>query len=335
MPTASTHTTDTRAVVWWSADGVTWALEPHRSVFALGGMRQVVTDGRTLVAIGSQAVESASYPGSSELRGAVWTSSDGSSWRVFPDPSVGSLTTGSLPVFTSIASTPLGFVATATGRNANTGLVDASVWLIRGQEAVMLSSGNDLSGSTMAAVTWTGTQLLAVGWKSGVVAADGTLPPDQAVVWRSTDGRSWFRIELSVGLGTGEMRSVAVLGRTTVAAGFDKDHNHAVVWQSTDGAQWRRTDLSGLVVDLEAPPVVQASVHGFVIVTPGSRTTVLTSPNGVDWSVVTPPRDPGATLQVRVGGATNLPDGRILFVGADASGEVGHATIPGGILLHP
>ena len=294
-----------------------------------------MTDGRTLVAIGSQAVESTRYPGNIEPRGAVWTSGDGVTWQVFPDPTAASPAAGWLPAFTSIVSTPIGFAATAMERDASTGLDQASVWLITATEPVMLARGGELTGSTMAAVTWTGTQLVAVGWRRGGLATDGSQLPDQAVTWRSTDARSWSRIELPVGLGTGEMRSVAVLGRTIVAAGVDSSFKHAVLWRSADGGQWQRTDLPRVPFDPSNGPIVQATANGFVVIMQGPPVTALTSPNGVEWSAVAPPRDPAAASLARVGGSTALPGDRLLIVGSRPSGEVRHATVPAGILLSP
>jgi hypothetical protein len=324
------YSADTRAVVWRSSDAIHWTLVPNQPAFALGRMTAAATDGTRIIVVGYLTVESRAAAGAAEQIGAEWTSTDGVTWRMFGrDPN-----SVFLAVFTDIAFTRAGFLATTIGGPGQEPLVYASP---DGQTWGTVADSQTLGTGTIEAITATSTGAIAIGGTSGGRQNDGSQLPDQPVVWPSVDGQTWTRITGKPELGTGRMQSVAAIGGVIVAVGTDGSPGHPAFWRSTDGIQWQRSDLPGFLVDATERLSVVATDRGFAafgLVSSGGTAvlSVWTSPDGSEWSWVAPPPLSPPVTGMRAGGALPMADGRLLIVGG-VPGDPGHNIVPAAVIL--
>ncbi len=134
-----------------------------------------------------------------------------------------------------------------------------------------------------------GPGVVAVGYASRAGELD-------AVVWYSSDGLRWARVEdagIFGGQGVQYMKAVAAGARGVVAVGWEQGGDlDAAVWYSADGMDWRRiTSGSFGGAGDQGINAVIANDSGFVAVgweetTEEIRGAVWTSGNGVTWERV-------------------------------------------------
>jgi hypothetical protein len=334
----ASYTTDTRAVVWRSDDGLTWALEPNQPAFAIGHMTAAATDGTRIVVVGDRSENSTQYPGSAEPHLAAWTSTDGRTWRVATD------ITPNLGWFTSVTAMPAGgFLAASRPYLEESGPTlwessDGLTWSVLAQPA-------HLGIGEINAVRATSLGVFALGDSPGPLLADGTYAPNVGAVWRLTGSGLWVRVS-SDGLAEGQIADLAEAHGVLVAIGTDGTSEHGAAWWSSDGQTWTRTGAAAFTGDKNSPTVVVATPRGFVALGTFGRTAgeqaepslfrAWTSPDGVTWSVA---RDPTVVPYAdRAGGALVLADGRVIVVGTagpEASQRDGQMLIPVALALEP
>ena len=173
-----------RAVVWTSADGLTWSRRPDATSFAHAAMSAVVRLGPGFVAVGGapDRVTTAQVP----EHAVVWTSTDGRSWSRVADS----------PLFHAPAGTDQTF------------------------------------GDTMSGIATDGKQLVAVG----TVGTQGDV--GSALAWSSTTGRTWQRGTATDFL-NGQLFSVAAVPGGFLGTGpSGTDSCLGGIWSSPDGAAW-------------------------------------------------------------------------------------------------
>lgn len=168
------------------------------------------------------------------------------------------------------------------------------------------------SGAVAPEVAWTvgrsyarGRPADVVAWGDGYLAVGFVTTADgnwSAMVWQSTDGRTWTRVFDPSTFPRTQMTAVAAQGSRIVAAGIayrpragDDASPVAAFWWSDDGATWTQVPgRADFVIGVEATPDywstgmndVVAACPGFVAVgaTRSGGATVWTSTDGTDWS---------------------------------------------------
>lgn len=264
--------TDTRGVVWSSTDGLSWSLEPRAATFDLAHLTGLATDGRLVVAIGFQNLDSRAMPGSVDSRGAVWTSTDGRTWtRV----------TG-VPRFSSVVQADGAFLASAFET------VGPEIWRSADGRSWHRLAGPDVLGTgTLEQLVATPVGIVAVGWT-------GSDPDRQAAVsWRSLDGLSWTRAPAQASLEGAAMTKVAVSGGAIVAVGLRPDS--AAAWWSTDGLTWTRSDETTMSSPGRSLFTLVAGAEGFItsgVIEHGSDMPtypVWASRDGRTWGLIDAP----------------------------------------------
>ncbi len=149
----------------------------------------------------------------------------------------------------------------------------------------------------LSAVVWTGTQHVAVG------QCESCTEKGRAAVFTSPDAVTWTRRDPGRG---GGLYAVAWTGTQLVAAGEE-----GTILTSPDGISWTARS-SGVSVHFEVALAVPASGgRAGLVVVAGMQGTILTSPDGVTWTRHGTVRK-GAFLR---GGA--VVGSRILLVGED------------------
>jgi hypothetical protein len=227
---------DTDAAAWTSSDeGRTWQrVDPITSGLHEPGnqlLHRVVRGPAGLVAMG-HAVTGASIDAS------VFESPDGIEWTRHSTPSFGG--PGHEEMFD--AATFGGELIAVGFRTTDAGDKDAAVWVESGGAWSMIDE-ETLGGAgeqQMNAILPAGPGLVAVG-------TDDSGGDIDAVVWTSTDGRTWTRVphvEATFGGRRAQwMSSLCVFDSTIIAAGYSEtaagDSNGAI-WLSTDGTNWTR-----------------------------------------------------------------------------------------------
>ena len=236
---------DRDAVVWTSADGMSWSrVSANEGALGGGGDQQinaVVAGDAGFVAVGSDAVA-----GPSDVKAAVWTSPDGTTW-------------------TRVAHDELAFGEPGT--------------LVPADET-------ELSRHVMADVTIGGPGFVAVGAEElwfGIVNADRRGAEKAAAVWTSVNGSSWTRVQddrevLTKQPAKTSMRAVAERDGQLVAVGFESRGARALnaaVWTSDDAHDWSRVphndELFGGPTSFFQMNDIVAGGPGFVAV--GAETT--------------------------------------------------------------
>ncbi len=296
------------AAVWTSPDGSNWAqIPPSQTV--LGDedqqkMFDITTGGPGFVAVGWDRPDG-------DRDAAVWTSIEGLIWcRV---PHVERVFGGS-EWQTMLAITVGGPGLVAVGWDVTDEDQDAAVWTsVDGTVWTRVAHDEELFGGEGRQLMWDVTQggpgLVAVGLnESGW--------PYHAVVWTSTDGIDWTRIDIDLTnkeIGGG-MLAVTPGGPGLVAVGeeFNSHGKGAAVWVSDDGVNWTRIanheavfheDLgNGYAYTMSdittgGPGLVAVGWEGFMS---EDDAAIWTSPDGLTWTKV--PRDEnvfgGSGLQI-------------------------------------
>ncbi len=138
------------------------------------------------------------------------------------------------------------------------------------------------TGDVVADIARTASGFVAVGRSAG---EDGRAVP---AAWRSSDGRSWERVETR-DLGVGEISAVVAKGDTVVAVGRPVQGDGARVLRSSNGGgHWQATDFR-LPGAIPRPGTLAVLPKRFVLVPARQRTIsgdvpVYCSPTGAQWS---------------------------------------------------
>ncbi|MBI3750235.1 MAG: hypothetical protein HY263_01095 [Chloroflexi bacterium] len=263
--------TDTHGVVWRSADGLAWTLEPRAAVFDLARPMGLASDGHRLVAIGVTITDA---DGQTVDHGAVWVSDDGQAWQRGP----------AVPFFTAVVAATDGFVAAADGSDG------PEMWASPdGLHWSIAATSSTLGQGSIRAMSMTPAGIVAVG--SG---SPGSQSTNVAVAWRSTDGVHWTRATPGPWSSNATMSMIAVSGSSIVAVGTDLAAA-AALWRSVDGLTWTR-EPSAPIGDTGASIWgIIAGSRGFLVV--GSiegnlpRRIVWQSADGVAWTELETPDD--------------------------------------------
>jgi hypothetical protein len=273
------------------SSSLTWSRVPYDEVTVAGDysqvMRSVTVGGPGLVAVG----KAGDHYVPQNLRGAVWTSVDGTDWSrvphdemVFGGGRMNSVTAGG-PGLVAVGA------AVLEGENWPS---VAAVWTsVDGVTWSRVSHDEEVFGAAyMTSVTVGGPGLVAVG-------SDGDFyePWGNAVVWTSPDGVTWSRVPHDDAIFGGDwaaMHSVTVGGPGLVAVGIDRvnglfvEGRRATVWTSVDGTEWSRVPHDEAVFGGGAMNSVTAGGPGLVAVgstnADGGNAVVWTSVDGIDWS---------------------------------------------------
>jgi hypothetical protein len=195
-------------------------------------MHRVVAGDGQLVAVGREGL-----PGSYDA--ALWTSSDGETWRqVDADPLV--VGGDGEQEMTAITHTPEGYVIVGYERTSLD--ENAAVWLYDGAVVTRVDPAQPaLGGPGMQAMT----RVIAFEGRILAVGTDGRDDPaaPDAGVWESIDGTSWARVtsEHFGGEDHQFMRTITPFGDGYVGAGDEESDSgfDAAVWKST-GASFDR-----------------------------------------------------------------------------------------------
>jgi hypothetical protein len=219
------------AAAWVSTDGATWQPATGGSSFVEGPetrMTSVIAGPRGFVAGGWAGI--VNQPGSARF----WTSPDGVAWTRLPDGPA--MADGRVA---AIARGPGGFVAVgATGPVGHE--TGSAVWRSAdGSAWERVAAAPELAAGRMASVAAGGPGFVAVGSDLGSKAA---------MVWLSTDGRTWKLAPdqdslMYHGLGITMADVVAGPGGQLVAVGhflFGQQFGQGTAWTSPDGRTWTR-----------------------------------------------------------------------------------------------
>jgi hypothetical protein len=220
------HDDPIAAVVWTSADGVTWSRVPHNeAVFDRATMSSVTAGGPGLVAVGGE-----SHSHDDPSAAVVWTSADGVTWsRVAHDEAVFGRATMS-----SVTAEGPGLVAVGRsdeGEHAVWTSPDGITWSRVAHDEAVFDRGG------MHSVTAGDSGLVAVGFQ--VVDEENHV----AAAWTSPDGITWSRVphdEIVFGdLRYQDMFDVTAGGPGFIAVGSanrnDGDYADGVVWVAATG----------------------------------------------------------------------------------------------------
>lgn len=262
-----------RAIAWTSADGMTWRMadvDPRPASFAMriaaaadGLVVAVGRTGSTAVAWSSRdgvrwtahalpaggtdwerATAVAALPGGGFLvggsagpelgyrRARLWRSGDSASW--VPERDAASFADGEITGLAVVQGGELAVARLGTGQRST----GSAAWRRDPDGTEWRPADGDLGAGLMNSVTaGRGGTLIAVGSDSDERAA---------IVWRSTDGRTWRIVPTSPAL-SGYEGKIRMLDVTTTAAGFVAVGNTnplqfgtATSWVSADGSAWRR-----------------------------------------------------------------------------------------------
>jgi hypothetical protein len=306
-------TTDTRAVMWTSLDGKTWRLEPDLPEFALSHMVGAATDGYRIVVVGSNNVESVAYPGSAESRGAVWTSTDGASWKAQFE---------NVPQFNSVTFSYGRFWA-AANRDAGPEIwstTDGLSWTLEASPSVLGAGSINVLRSTSLG-------LIAAGFAEVAPGSDGSRT-STAMTWLSTGSGVWHRAPDQPALLRAQMEDVAGLDGKLLALGANEAADGGLVWESEDGLVWTRVDQPAFALDCALPDKLIATPAGLLAAGAKGCSTAQfrawTSPDGSMWSMV-PDSQPGLKGQeLQVQGWLIRADGSVLAVGYGSVSDVFH-----------
>ncbi|HUF38080.1 MAG TPA: hypothetical protein VMN57_06125 [Anaerolineales bacterium] len=246
---------DENAAVWASTDGVLWTrIRAGNGVFGDTNsqvMEDVIAVGDGFVAVGVEKTDA-------EVRGAVWTSPDGTAWQRVPH-SEGSF--GGTTRFTTLkAIAPLGSSLLAVGsvEPVDDIDVDAAAWLSHDGGATWIPvDAPETSLGDSGPVRFQrvyGVVESGAGWF--MVATEQNLagsPSGEFVnglIWHSSDGSEWSRIfDHKPDLYQQSMLDILASSLGLFAAGYEVlgDQVQAAVWFSEDGSTWSQTPRSEAV----------------------------------------------------------------------------------------
>ncbi len=250
-------------------------------------MSDAVADGPRLIGVGSIEWPDTGAPSApGPPIGAVWTSSNGTTWTrvphddaVFRRAWVSSVTAGG-PRFVAVGTSVV-----VHGRTR-----DAAVWTSPdGLTWSRVSHDETVFGqAAMYDVTTGGPGFVAVGFDGPPQTVDGT-----AAVWTSPDGISWSRVphDPTVFEPQEWMSSVFAGGPGFVALGSrwhgPAEGSSTVMWTSPDGVTWSRVPLDKAVFGDAEVSGISAGGPGVVAVGEvGGDAAVWTSADGTTWSRV-------------------------------------------------
>jgi hypothetical protein len=265
-----------KAIIHTSSDGSTWTEATVGD--AAGGNVEAIQKVDMYVALGTQ------YLGGTDLRGAVWTSPDGTRWALiamFPGRCATSVV--------ERAGQTLGVGVGCPYASEANGLI---VWELDGvgqwgDGRVVETPGNRL----VRGVTVTRSGYLAWG------VNDPTYPVEPAVIANSTDGLRWRFVPEQASL-VGAMILAVVqrdagflaVGQVTGTGAFTP-----AVWHSPDGLNWERIDDPGGPIPAWPPRAAVVDgrllLRGYVFDGEANRTTSWESLDGVHWTTLNPGSD--------------------------------------------
>jgi hypothetical protein len=249
-----------------------WPLDGD--VFGSAGVWDLVAGGDGFVAVGTTLV-TCETPGrvvggvDTSSEAAVWTSSDGTSWRrVSLDDALSRGTS-----LWKVASSGAGLVA--IGRDTSRDL--PVVWNSPDGIAWSPVTDEDFQDADihLADVAATSHGFTVVGDEGEDVTT--------AAVWTSADGLSWTRVPLDEDSSNrASMRALTSSGDQVLAVGILRDDPaHFALWSSTDATAWTLTEVPvGDLGDNDAIGIVAAN-SGIVVSSYGG---VWHSPDGESWS---------------------------------------------------
>jgi hypothetical protein len=263
---AGTTCGPTPAMIWTSADGLSWTRIADASTFK----------GATIVGLasGSHGLVAAGYLGWSEP--AIWTSAAGSTWQRL---SLSSATFQGAH-FSDVRAIASGYVLAgslggsdptqAGGGSSSAGV--AAAWLSL--------DGRTWTAATVQRVGDVGTSLgtIHVGM-TGMVAIGSASGGNAGAAWASADGRTWQPLGLAVygadaaptGIATLPALGVADDGTRLVAFGHGSSGGNSglAMWISSNGAAWLPLPFSGVLdVVPEAPGETPGASVARVFVVP-------------------------------------------------------------------
>jgi hypothetical protein len=291
------------AVVWTSADGVTWRRQPPDAA-----MGELPTGRRTSgVAAGSIAGAGPvlAAGGGSSLQ--LWSSADGRRWAREESPVKGS---------------PDGVLVATDGRSALAFTPASGLWLrAPGASWARVSADTAVFPvpshySSIRSVVRSGDRLVAVG-------RDG---PDNAV-WTSTDGRAWARrADSAAGFADGRVDALTALGDLLVGAGTVPTAAGALaaVWTSADhGDTWQAADPGDPAFSVrDVTQIFDVTAGGPGLVAVGLSYTdeidaqAWFSADGRTWQRASEPAAWSGPGDQALGHVCPLPGGGVLALGA-------------------
>lgn len=165
-----------RGVTWTSRDGRSWTLRNPVSDLKHASLRDLVTDGTRLIAVGTYATPTSDGQGIQVP--AVWVSSDGIRWV---------RASGAIPSVVAVGAH--GLIGAAVTEDPSSSAT--SVRFVTSTNGLKWTSVSKTFNANLGglAAAADGTAI-AVGDVPGPDRADGTRTAD-TVVWRSTDGTAW------------------------------------------------------------------------------------------------------------------------------------------------
>jgi hypothetical protein len=212
---------DWQPTAWTSGDGSSWSIHPMAS-----------TDFTFPVALATAADETVVAVGRSGPRPVAWTTVDGVSWEEHQVPVLGS---GIAERMTTVVAGPSGLVA---GGSVGPELAErrARFWTS--------ADGRDWQAVPDDAEVFANAEVRAIARVTDGFVATGAVGTAQqhtgSVVWTSTDGRRWARVDDPSLEGGIIAAIVAPPFGGLVAVGSDLGRHEAVVWTSIDGRRWTR-----------------------------------------------------------------------------------------------
>jgi hypothetical protein len=249
--------------IWYSRDGRTWEREPNAAIFDGARFSDLVATGQGFVIVG--VVYAPGAPKAGRPRGAIWTSPDGRAWQRVPDGPIFDVG-GYFDTLEDAASggprriVSAGGVTVSVGGVCNDKGLDCrpAFWSSRGGSPWdrVIVDEVDTSASDIVA---TPEGFLAVGSATTAGGCGGVGGVGcTAIVFKSSDGRSWQRHDVKVPRGMGipdALTDAVTAGGRIIAISVELDGqpdgqtpapsaepvidaSGHLFWSSTDGLLW-------------------------------------------------------------------------------------------------